>query len=99
MRKSIILSLFLLLFSVTAYAEYSDMPYDWSYESMSWAVESGIINGSDGKIYPDGYMTRADRRLYWRDMHAKMNYLPKTVKLTHIPMPTNPTGFMRTYAI
>ena len=39
MRKSIILSLFLLLFSVTAYAEYSDMPYDWSYESMSWAVE------------------------------------------------------------
>lgn len=61
MRKSIILSLFLLLFSVTAYAEYSDMPHDWSYESMSWAVESGIINGSDGKIYPDGYMTRAEQ--------------------------------------
>ena len=61
MRKSIILSLFLLLFSVTAYAEYSDMPYDWSYESMSWAVENGIINGSDGKIYPDGYMTRAEQ--------------------------------------
>ena len=61
MRKFIIISLFLISFSTAAYAEYSDMPSDWSYESMNWAVENGIINGSDGKINPDGYITRAEQ--------------------------------------
>ena len=29
-------------------------------EAMRWAVENGIIKGTDGKLNPKGYMTRAE---------------------------------------
>ena len=33
---------------------------DWGEAAMSWAVASGIVNGSDGALLPDGYATRAE---------------------------------------
>jgi len=32
---------------------------DWAVEAMTWAVGQGIINGEDGKLNPDGAVTRA----------------------------------------
>ncbi|MBQ2941305.1 MAG: S-layer homology domain-containing protein [Clostridia bacterium] len=43
-------------------ADFSDMPEEsyWSYEALSSAVADGLLNGSDGKIYPRNNLTRAE---------------------------------------
>ena len=40
--------------------DFSDFPTGWSKAAMTKAVENGLIFGSDGKINPDDYMTRAE---------------------------------------
>ena len=37
----------------------SDKVSSWAKEAMRWAVAEGIINGSDGKLLPQGNATRA----------------------------------------
>ena len=32
---------------------------DWAREAMTWAVGQGIINGEDGRLNPEGPVTRA----------------------------------------
>lgn len=59
-KIQLILSLLLTISLTTAYAGYSDMPQDWAQESMCWAIENKIIDGDNGKINPDGYITRAE---------------------------------------
>lgn len=41
---------------------YSDagMSSDWAADGIAWAVENGIIAGSDGKVNPQGIATRAE---------------------------------------
>ena len=43
-----------------ATAEFKDMPDNWSTEALQKAVDNGLLGGSDGYIYPDDYMTRAE---------------------------------------
>ncbi len=59
MKKTCILALCLLLFAVPAKAQFSDMPNDWSTESLQHAVDNGLLSGYDGKINPTDNMTRA----------------------------------------
>ena len=61
MKKFIglVMSLLILSFPVMA-AEFSDMPNDWSTTALQNAVDNGLITGSDGKIRPGDYMTRAE---------------------------------------
>lgn len=75
MRLKKLLSLFLVvamtvctvqipLFAVDGAAErnlptFSDMPNDWSTEALQKAVENGLLSGSEGKILPNEYLTRA----------------------------------------
>ena len=43
---------------LTKFSDYKDV-YNWAEEALSWAVASGIINGSDGKLLPQANATRA----------------------------------------
>lgn len=57
----ILLTVITLLFSTSAFAaEFKDMPDNWATEALNAAVDNGLINGSDGYIYPDNPMTRAE---------------------------------------
>lgn len=40
--------------------QFSDMPSDWSTEALEKAVENGLIQGYDGKIWPNKNLTRAE---------------------------------------
>lgn len=40
-------------------SDFSDMPNDWSTTALTSAVENGLLAGSDGKILPKNYLTRA----------------------------------------
>ena len=33
---------------------------EWAVEAFEWAIETGIINGKDGKLVPQGQATRAE---------------------------------------
>ncbi|MDR2711629.1 MAG: S-layer homology domain-containing protein, partial [Clostridiales bacterium] len=33
---------------------------EWALEAFEWAVDAGIINGSGGKLVPQGLATRAE---------------------------------------
>lgn len=59
---ALILSMVLLLTVMISAATFSDMPGEdyWSYPALISAVESGLLNGSDGKIYPQNNLTRAE---------------------------------------
>ena len=46
------------LAGLNTYADSADVS-DWAQEAMAWAVSSGIINGIDGKLAPQGLATRA----------------------------------------
>ena len=46
------------LAGLNTYADSADVS-DWAQEAMAWAVSSGIINGIDGKLVPQGLATRA----------------------------------------
>ena len=61
---SVLLSGLLLAASVmTAQAvspsDFSDMPDDWSAPALTSAIHNGLLSGSDGKILPKDYLTRA----------------------------------------
>lgn len=40
--------------------DFSDFPCDWSATAMSQAVENGLLGGYDGKINPQGKLSRAE---------------------------------------
>lgn len=42
-------------------ADFEDMPQegDWSYAAMNAAVDNGLLKGTDGKLLPDGEVSRA----------------------------------------
>ena len=44
--------------SLAAFPDRADVA-DWALEAMTWAVGQGLINGEDGKLNPDGPVTRA----------------------------------------
>ncbi len=62
MKKFICLTLALtLLLSVSVFAaDFKDMPNNWATEALNAAVNNGLMGGSDGYIYPDNPMTRAE---------------------------------------
>ncbi|NCB43341.1 MAG: S-layer homology domain-containing protein [Clostridia bacterium] len=39
---------------------FSDMPTDWSTQALENAITNGILNGSNGKIFPNDNLTRAE---------------------------------------
>lgn len=57
----ILLTVITLLLSTSVFAaDFKDMPDNWATEALNAAVDNGLINGSDGYIYPDNPMTRAE---------------------------------------
>ncbi len=64
MKKIISLTLAcIMLLSTTAFAAaFSDMPADdhWATAALNNAVNNGLLTGSDGHIYPENNMTRAE---------------------------------------
>lgn len=40
-------------------SDFSDMPDDWSTPALTAAIDNGLLSGSDGKILPKDYLTRA----------------------------------------
>ena len=46
--------------SVAFAADFIDMPNDWSTAAIENAVENGLMTGSDGYVYPNNNMTRAE---------------------------------------
>lgn len=49
-----------MTFSVCCAEEFLDMPNNWATESLTNAVNNGLIGGSDGYIRPNDPMTRAE---------------------------------------
>jgi len=39
--------------------QYSDMPDNWSTKALQRAISNGLLQGYNGKIMPDAYLTRA----------------------------------------
>ena len=62
MKKFLILfTVIAMMFSMTAFAaDFKDMPDNWSTEALKAAAANGLMSGSDGYIYPDNPMTRAE---------------------------------------
>ena len=62
MKKILVLfTVIAMMLSMTAFAaEFKDMPDNWATEALNAAVENGLMSGSDGYIYPDNPMTRAE---------------------------------------
>lgn len=56
---ALILCLLITLLPPAAAAKFSDMPRDYSTEALQAAVDNGLLNGWDGKIFPDDPLTRA----------------------------------------
>ncbi|NLM84605.1 MAG: S-layer homology domain-containing protein, partial [Clostridiales bacterium] len=58
---SVLLALCMLSTLVPAVAalSFSDMPNDYSTVALQAAIDNGLLNGSDGKILPNDYLTRA----------------------------------------
>lgn len=56
-----VLTICIMLLSAVAYAsEFVDMPDDWSTAAIENAVKNGLMTGSDGHVYPNNNMTRAE---------------------------------------
>jgi hypothetical protein len=58
------LCMILSLFPVSAFAAgtgFSDMPAEgtWSYEAIASAVQNGLLQGDNGKLTPEGSLTRS----------------------------------------
>lgn len=43
----------------TGYPDWNEVP-DWAKDAMAWAVEQGVIGGSDGKLLPNAACSRAE---------------------------------------
>ena len=58
---TLVLSAILLLGSAVSAADFSDMPTDPAARTViENAVKNGLLAGSDGKVNPDAYITRAE---------------------------------------
>ena len=44
--------------SLAAYPDRGSVA-DWARDAVTWAVGQGLINGEDGKLNPEGPVTRA----------------------------------------
>ena len=62
MKKILVLSfLVIMILSATCLAaDFADMPDNWATSALNAAVDNGLMSGSDGYIYPDNPMTRAE---------------------------------------
>lgn len=61
--KKILAILMICVMSVSSSvfaADFVDMPNDWSTVAIENAVENGLITGSNGYVYPNNNMTRAE---------------------------------------
>lgn len=57
----VLLTVMAMLVSMSAFAaDFKDMPDNWATEALNAAFENGLMSGSDGYIYPDNPMTRAE---------------------------------------
>lgn len=45
--------------SPTGFSDWQDVP-DWAVAAMAWAVEAGVVSGSDGRLRPLDACTRAE---------------------------------------
>ena len=45
--------------TITGFADVASVS-DWALDAMTWAVENGIITGSNGKLNPQSNATRAE---------------------------------------
>ena len=43
----------------TGYPDWAEVP-DWAKDAMAWAVEQGVIGGSDGRLLPNSACSRAE---------------------------------------
>lgn len=43
----------------TGYPDWEDVP-DWAKDAMSWAVEQGVVSGSNGRLLPNSACSRAE---------------------------------------
>ena len=43
----------------TGYPDWTEVP-EWAKDAMAWAVEQGVIGGSDGKLLPNSACSRAE---------------------------------------
>lgn len=43
----------------TGYQDWAEVP-DWAKDAMAWAVEQGVIGGSDGRLLPNSACSRAE---------------------------------------
>lgn len=43
----------------TGYPDWAEVP-DWARDAMAWAVEKGVISGSDGRLLPNSPCSRAE---------------------------------------
>ena len=64
MKKVLSVILACAMLITTAFAanvsDFSDIPDNWAKESIENAIENGLLNGSNGKINPNGNLTRAE---------------------------------------
>ncbi len=60
--SSLILACIMLLSTSVFAATFSDMPSEdhWATAALNNAVSNGLLTGSDGRIYPENNMTRAE---------------------------------------
>ena len=72
----------------------SDKVSSWAKEAMRWAVAEGIINGSDGKLLPQGNATRAQvATLLMRFINQIEADADPTEPTEPTESPTEPTEF------
>lgn len=55
----LILKLDAVSISAETIPQFSDMPNNWSTQALISAVDNGLLQGNEGKIMPDGIVTRA----------------------------------------
>ncbi|MBQ7897570.1 MAG: S-layer homology domain-containing protein [Clostridia bacterium] len=60
MKKLLALIITAILLSPTVLAGFIDMPDNWSTAALQSAADRGLMNGSNGYIYPDKSLTRAE---------------------------------------
>ena len=60
MKKLIVLFMLCAALSVGVTASFLDMPDNWSTTALQSAVDNGLMGGSNGYIYPDNNLTRAE---------------------------------------
>ncbi len=60
MRKILLFVVLVTILTLTAIAEFKDMPNNWSMDAVQASIDNGLLKGYDGFIYPDKPLTRAE---------------------------------------